>query len=70
MKTEQAEMEVLELLVKQCRVLRDPRNRRSRTELVPAAATWEMVFQRRLEELEAAGGQVVPSLARKEEVAA
>lgn len=51
MKPEQAEREVLDLFIQQCRALRDPRNRRSRTELVPFAAQWELRFKERLNEI-------------------
>lgn len=46
-----AEVEFLKTLVSTCRVARDPKRRGNRTEMAIPAAQWEMVFQKRLEEL-------------------
>ena len=43
-----AEIEFLEMLVKTCRVARDPKRPRSRTEMAIPAAQWEMRFEERL----------------------
>lgn len=50
-----AEREFLKMLLKLCHTTRDPRNRRSRPEMVIVSSRWEMQFQKRLEEIEAAG---------------
>lgn len=46
-----AEIELLETLIKTCRAVRDPQRRGSRTELAIPAATWEMKFSERLNQL-------------------
>lgn len=55
-----AEIEFLELMVKQCRAARDPK-RKSRLEMAIPAAQWEMRFEARLKEL-AASAAPVPAL--------
>lgn len=46
-----AETELLNLFIKTCHTVRDPRNRRSRIELVIPAAEWEKKFHARLDEI-------------------
>lgn len=46
-----AEIEFLEMLIKTCRVARDPKRAHNRTEMAIPAAQWEMTFKKRLEEL-------------------
>lgn len=61
-----AEIELLETLIKTCRAIRDPKRPKSRLELAAPAATYEMQFTKRLDELKK---PVVPALP-KETVAA
>ena len=65
------EKELLEMFVKTCRTVRDPRNRRSRAEMAIQASRWEIVFQKRLDELTPQRELTLPKmLAQKAEVAA
>ena len=48
-----AEIELLETLIKTCRAVRDPQRRGSRTEMAIPAAQWEMKFSERLNQLTA-----------------
>jgi len=52
-----AERELLELLIKTCRSVRNPRNPRTRIELAIPAAEWEMKFLERKAKLEKNGKQ-------------
>lgn len=47
-----AEIEFLNLLKKNCRAVRNPRNAGNRLELCIPAAKWEMIIERALAELE------------------
>lgn len=61
---------VLALFLKTCRSLRDPRNRRSRIDLVQASAKWELVFTAALEELERGETPKLPGFESGKEKAA
>jgi len=45
------ELELLELFLKVCRSVRDPRNKKSRAELAVHAARWEMKFNDRVQQI-------------------